>query len=436
MSEKSNHFPTPIHDFLTEYAQSDTIRLHMPGGKGADFPLDITEINGADVLYECSGIIRESERNTAKLYGAAETCYSCGGSTLAIQAMLYAACQRSGKRKIAAGRYSHKSLINTAILLGLDVNWIYPEEFLGCGLSPEAIGKAIDSDTAAVFVNSVDYLGGECDIEAAARVCRNRGVPLLTDNAHGAYKVFTGGHPIALGADMCADSAHKTLPALTGAAYLHLADSSYLAGAKAGMAMFGSSSPSYLILDSLDLCARYIAEQRDDALRTAERVQKLKARLTADGITLRQSDDMRITLDALSLGYTGYEAGQFLRLHGAEPEMCDERYTVMLFSTVQPERDFAVVYDILRKIPRKAPLTCENEPLLMPEKVLTPREAFFSPKITVPSEPAYSEGRICAGVFSPCPPCVPIVMPGERISADAARALVRYGVTDIDVVNE
>ena len=100
---------TPIHDFLVKYSESGTIRAHMPGGKGLAYPLDITEINGADELYESCGIIRESERNTAGLFGAAETCYSCGGATLAIQAMLAAVCAVSGKRTVAAGRYSHRS---------------------------------------------------------------------------------------------------------------------------------------------------------------------------------------------------------------------------------------------------------------------------------------------------------------------------------------
>ncbi len=424
---------TPIHDFLTRYAESGTMRLHMPGGKGVTHPSDITEINGADVLYESSGIIRESERNTAALYGAAETCYSCGGSTLAIQAMLYAACKLTGKRKIAAGRYSHRSLIDTAILLGLDVTWIYPDKFLGCELSPCAVNAAIDDDTAAVFVNSVDYLGGECDIRTLSEVCRKRRVMLLIDNAHGAYKVFTGDHPITLGADMCADSAHKTLPALTGAAYLQLADSSFLTDAKNGMALFGSSSPSYLILDSLDLCCRYIAEQRDSALRTIKRVRELKLALADDGIPMKQSDDMRITVDGYGMGYTGYELGRELRQRGAEPEMCGDRYAVLLFSTVQPEHDFGALREMLRGIPRRTALSCREIPQVKPEKVLSLRESFLSRKKTVPAD--HSAGLICAGVHSPCPPCVPVVMPGERISDELAEMLPGYyHFTDIDVI--
>lgn len=423
---------TPIHDFLEKYAQSGTVRLHMPGGKGLIYPNDITEINGADVLYECDRIIRESERGAASLFGAADTCYSCGGSTLTIQAMLASACEITGKRRIAAGRYSHKSLISAAVLLGIDVDFIYPDEFLGADITPDAVNDAITGDTAAVFVNSVDYLGGESDIAAISEVCRRRGVLLLVDNAHGAYKVFTGYHPIMLGADMTADSAHKTLPAITGTAYLHLAKSEYYRTAKAAMSLFGSSSPSYLMLDSLDICNRFISEKKSEALAAVNRVGQLKEKLLSDGWKLYNSDAMRITIDANASGYTGAELGQLIRELGAECEMCGERYAVMLFSVVQPEADFQRVFEIMSQIPKKAAIMPESFPVIRPEKVMTPREAYFFAREKIPV--SGSAGRICADICSPCPPCVPVVMPGERISCDAAEMLSRYGIKEIGVV--
>ena len=140
---------TPIHDFLLEYARIHTVRCHMPGGKGLNSPIDITEIDGADSLYESSGIIRESEANAARLFGAGATLYSCSGSTLAIQTMLAAVQPLTGKRRIAAGRYCHKSVVCSCGLLGLDINWIYPDRFLGTDISPEAVEAAIDADTGA-----------------------------------------------------------------------------------------------------------------------------------------------------------------------------------------------------------------------------------------------------------------------------------------------
>lgn len=422
---------TPIHDFLVGYAKSDTVRLHMPGGKGLDYPNDITEIAGADELYDCTGIIRESECNAAALFGAADTCYSCGGATLAIQAMIYAACTVTGKRKIAAFRYSHKSLINTVILLGLDVEWIYPDEFLDCRLTPEAVEAAVDDETAAVFVNSVDYLGGECDIAAVSGICKKHGVLLLVDNAHGAYKVFTGDHPIKLGADMTADSAHKTLPALTGAAYLHIADSRYYHAAKEGMSLFGSSSPSYLMLDSLDLCNAFIADKKDEALAVISRIGKLKKDLSENGIPLRDSDAMRITVDANVLGYTGYELARMLRERGAECEMSGNRYVVLLFSAVQPERDLSRIRGIMLSIPLSAPISAAVIPVVRPERRTAPRDAFLSQKERVTADGAV--GRTCAAVTAPCPPCVPLVMPGEPVSAHCAELLRLYGAERLAV---
>lgn len=423
---------TPITDFLKKYTESKSLRLHMPGGKGLLYPHDITEIDGADVLYESEGIIRESERNAAALFGAAETAYSCGGATLAIQSMLAAACEVTGKRRIAAGRYSHKSLICAAVLLGLDVDFVCPDSFLGADITPEAAANAISGDTAALFVNSIDYLGGQSDIAALSELCKSRGVLLAVDNAHGAYKVFTGDHPLALGADMTADSAHKTLPALTGAAYLHLADSSLLAPAKAAMSLFGSSSPSYLMLESLDNCNLFISEKKQETLAKLQKIGELGSVLEGKGFTLKKSDPMRITIDANAAGYTGTELGELLRSHGAECEMCGSRYVVMLFSAVQPDSDLSQIERIMNNIPLREPIVPREFPVLRPEKVMTPRDAYFSASETIPVSD--SAGRICAGICSPCPPCVPIVMPGERISAAAAGLLKIYGVDSIRAV--
>lgn len=425
---------TPIHDFLINYAEKNMIRCHMPGGKGLNNPFDITEIDGADSLFEADGIINESERLAASLFGTGATLYSCGGSTLAIQGMLGTVKQLTSKNTIVAGRYSHKSLLTSCILLGFDIKWAYPEEYLSTVISPEEIERLIDSDTAAVFISSVDYYGGEADIAAISEVCRKHGVYLLVDNAHGAYKVFTGNHPITLGADMTADSAHKTLPALTGAAYLHLKDSSLYSAAKDAMSLFGSSSPSYLIMDSLDLCNQYIAEKKDEALSAIENVKALKKQLSDSGYTLRKSDDMRITIDAEAYGYTGNNLAQLMREKGAECEMSDERYVVLLFSVSQPEKDFSLLYEIMKSIPRKDSRTEEKHTVLKPETVISPRKAYFSRKKVVKTEEA--EGLVCGGVHCPCPPCVPLAMAGERIDGECIGELIRYGVSHIDVCTD
>lgn len=422
---------TPIHDFLTNYANGGTIRCHMPGGKGLNNPFDITEIHGADSLYEAEGIIRESENNASLLFGTGTTLYSCGGSTLAIQGMLGAVRQLTEKNTIIAGRYSHRSLLNSCIMLGFDIKWVYPTEYLSTVISPAEIEKLIDKDTAAVFISSVDYYGGEADISAISEVCKKHSIYLLVDNAHGAYKVFTGNHPVNLGADMAADSAHKTLPCLTGGAYLHLKNNEHYKAARNAMGMFGSSSPSYLILDSLDLCNSFICESADDAVLITEKIRLLKKQLSEAGYTLKKSDDMRIAIDAGEYGYNGTQLAQLLRENGAECEMSDEKYVVLLFSACQQAKDFDSLYGIMTKLPKKEKIHSEIHTVLEPERVISPREAYFRTKETIKTEEA--AGRICGGIHCPCPPCVPLVMPGEIIDTECIKELIRYGVSFIEV---
>ncbi len=423
---------TPIHNFLTDYAGKRTVRCHMPGGKGENNPLDITEIDGADTLFEAEGIIYESERNAASLFGAGATLYSCGGSTLAIQGMLGTLKMLTRKKTIIAGRYCHKSLLTSCILLDYNIKWAYPDDYLSAAVSPDEIERLIDEDVAGVFVSSVDYYGGEADICAIADLCHRHGIYLLVDNAHGAYKVFTDDHPILLGADMTADSAHKTLPALTGAAYLHLKDELLYRTAKESMSLFGSSSPSYLIMDSLDLCNTFIDENNNKAKHIFRLIDELKKQLNDMGFALRKCDAMRIVIDACACGYKGYELAQVLREMGVECEMSDEDYVVLLFSVAQPEKDFERLADVMKHIPLKKSITHELINVLHPEYAMPPREAYHRKKEIISTKDA--SGRICGGIHCPCPPCVPLVMPGEKIDHECIGELLRYGVEEVAVV--
>lgn len=426
---------TPIHDFLAEYAAENALRCHMPGAKGKEYPFDITEIEGADSLFESSGIIRRSEDEAARLFGAKRTLFSCGGSTLAIQTTLaLAKAAGNGKNRIAAGRFSHKSLVSACALLGMEIDWIYPAECLSSELSAEEAEAAINPQTAAVFAQSVDYYGGECDVEALARVCKGRGVPLLVDNAHGAYKVFTGDHPLRRGASMTADSAHKTLPCITGGAYLHIADERFIPRAKEIMAVFGSSSPSYLILDSLDLCNRHIALEKERAKEAFSAVSTLKSKLSEAGIPLRKSDALRITADAREYGYSGFTLAQALRENGLECEYADSDYTVLLFSTITSAEECKRAFCAFERVEKKPALEKSVPPVFRAKQEMPLAKAFFAAQELVPAGKA--TGRICGGIKAPCPPCVPPVMPGELITAEAAELLEYYGVREISAVAE
>lgn len=430
---------TPIDDFLHKYADSDIMRLHMPGHDGLESRFDITEIDGADSLYdsgESDGIIAQSEEFARALFDSAATLYSCGGSTLSIQAMLALAAAESGKRKIVASRYAHKSLVHTAILLGLDVDWLYPSEYLSAAVELDRLDT---SGCAGVFVNNVDYYGGTCELKPLS-------VPLIVDNAHGAYLRFVDKN--ALPSDMpqlyhpleykgislmCADSAHKTLPVLTGGGYLHIADKRFISRAKEMMSVFGSSSPSYLILQSLDRCNKFIAESRNKITGICIKINELKKRISAFGYTLKNSDYLRVTINAAAYGYTGYALAEELRKRGAEPEMADACNVVLLLSCVVREETLERLYKALADIPKRTQL-CETEfPVLHPKKAAGLREAFFAKRRTVPISEAINE--VCASVKAPCPPCVPLVMPGEIFSKEAVQTLTIYGVDFVEVID-
>ena len=427
---------TPIHDFLLSYAKKNPVRCHMPGGKSN--PYDITEIEGADSLFESSGIIKESEDNAAGLFNAEKTLFSCGGSTLSIQTMLALAKAGSPKKKrVIASRYCHKSLIASCVLLGLTPDWIYPKEYLSCKITPDAVKEKITDDTLCVFLQSIDYYGGESDIKGISEVCREKNIPLLTDNAHGAYLVFTGRHPLSLGADMCADSAHKTLPCLTGGSYLHISKNApeiFADEAKPLMSLFGSSSPSYLILESLDLCNRFIAEQKDKAKIVFEEINALKSNLSKLGFTLRESDLMRITFDAPKIGYSGTALAEDFRKLCVESEFSDESCTVLLFSVDQPLEDFQKIIEAAKKIKLLQPFIPEPIQEIYPESATSPREAIFSPTENISTENAL--GKICADINTPCPPCVPVIMPGEVVDEDCVNVLRKYKVEAIRVIKE
>ncbi len=423
---------TPIADFLENYSKKDMLRLHMPGHKGK-IPNDITEIPGADSLYETDtsfGIIAHSEAIAAKLFGAERTCYCAGGSTLAIQAAL-ALLKAQGCKTIAAGRCSHRSLVSAAALLDLDIKWLYPKEYPSAAVD---CSKSAISGADALFFTNVDYYGGSCRVE-------NPGIPAVCDNAHGAYlrfvnKAVFGGeylHPMELGFPVIsAESAHKTLPALTGAAYLHFSKGTDYSRGKEMTALFGSTSPSYLILESLDkFNGSYLADM-DCVNRACASVSRLKRSLTTMGFTLRKSDHLRITINARAWGYTGQEFAALLRENGVECEMSDANYIVLLFSAATTPENCRRAETALALIARRNPLPLTNYPVIRPKKALSIREALFRKQETIPAVSA--AGRICGGIQTPCPPCIPIVMPGERIDAEAAEALRLYGVKTVTVL--
>ena len=526
-----NKITTPIADFVNEYIEKNTIRMHMPGHKGVKHlgaeAMDITEIKGADVLYHANGIIAESEANAARIFGAARTIYSTEGSSLCIRAMLMLVtmlARSKGRRRavIAAGRNAHKSFITAAGLVDADVRWMYADGtkacecadttsfkndsntkacecadttgleigmgvkvyectntiglkngigakacectdtesdaetgIVSCRLSADDIEQHIlSSNPDAVYITSPDYLGNMADIKGIAAVCHRHNCLLLVDNAHGAYLAleeegsFTENlkgkgilrtaskHPMALGADLCCDSAHKTLPVLTGGAYLHIAGCApqlCKEAAEQAMSMFASTSPSYLILQSLDLANKLMSEELPEQLEVIKKkAEQAKQRLIKAGWKLIGDESIKLTLSAKPYGYTGDELADIIREHNIEPEFSDPDYLVLMISTDTADSDIDSLTELLVNIERR-PAIKDEAPILKPGKVkLSIREALFSEAETIPV--CKAGGRILAEPGVTCPPAVPIAVCGEVIDDNTIACFRYYGIETVRVV--
>lgn len=446
---------TPICDFVRNYAASRPVRMHMPGHKGADIlgfeQYDITEIDGADELFAPDGIIAESEKNASALFGA-HTLYSAGGSTLCIQAMLwliaqYAAEQNKSKSEskkplILAGRNAHRAFVNAAALIGADVKWIFPlgGTFHSCRLTDDDEQRLDEMirryHPTALYLTSPDYLGGMSDLAAVSKICKKHGVILAIDNAHGAYLKFLPRslHPCDLGADICCDSAHKTLPVITGGAYLHINENApkiFAEKAKTAMSIFGSSSPSYLILQSLDAANARMGEYAAALGKSLPIFDEIRQRISARGIDIICGEPLKITVAPKSFGYDGRETAEILKANNIYPEYYDSDFAVLMLSPFHAN-DALRCADVICSLPRTEPKQAEEPPRCFPKAAMTPREALLAPSEVLPVDRCI--GRVCAASVISCPPAIPLAVCGEIIDEDTAKCMKYYGVEECAVV--
>ena len=440
---------TPIVSFLKSYQEKSPVRMHMPGHKGAGIlgfeGMDLTEIYGADELFAAEGIIKESEQNASSLFGC-PTYYSTQGSTLCIQTMCTILCQdaksKGKKPKILAGRNAHRSFIHAAALLDFEIEWLYGNsDYLSCKIHAEDLEKAIiESLPTAVYLTNPDYLGNLLDIQSLASVCKKHNVLLAIDNAHGAYLRFLEPslHPIDLGADLCCDSAHKTLPVLTGGAYLHLSDSLNQVWAddvKHFMEYFSSTSPSYLIMASLDAANEVLDTTfRNSLFECIQRVDGLKNTLVQHGYTILSGEPMKITISTKEFGYTGNEIANLLMESDIYPEFYDSDYIVLMPSPYNTKDDLKRLETCLCGIERKPILINKPPKLEQSKKAMNVRQALFSSSITL--DVSKSLGQVCSSVTVSCPPAILPVIPGEVISESSIEVMKYYGIETVRVVKE
>lgn len=438
---------TPVDDFIKKY-RAQKNRLHMPGhkGRGKVERDDVTEIDVADVLYSPHGIIAESQKCASEIFGSAATFYSVEGSSLAIRAAVRLICAYAaeiGKEpKMVAARNVHSTFLSACALCGVDPIWIYSDDggLIECRFSTERLESLlIESSPVAFYLTSPDYLGNIADIAKVAEICHAHGILLVVDNAHGAYLKFADGkrHPLDLGADICIESAHKTLPCLTGTAYLHVGKTApkFLTdNALSALSLFASTSPSYLLIASLDRFNGVAEGFLRAVKRTSRTIDEVKKTLVECGYTLIGDEPLKITLDTKPYGYYGYEISRILESGGVFVEFSDRDFVTVMISPSNRKRSVKKFVSILKRIDRKPPII-EKMPIIESgEKVLTVRDAVFSP-----SQETFlgdAQGKVLARLTLSCPPAVPIAVCGERVTPRVIEALKYYGIEKIETIKD
>ncbi len=437
-----------FYESLKKYRQMGRSSFHTPGHKGEMFKscdllsLDFTELPLTDSLYEASGIINQAEDSLRKLYGSKKSLFSAGGNTLCIQAMLRLCAPNGGK--ILCDRLVHRSAVSAMALLGIQPTWIKRDFNQNTGLA-ETVNiyelkrnLSSGSDYKALYVTSPSYHGILQDIMSLSRECGKFSVPVIVDNAHGAHLGFVqkNMHPLNQGAALVADSAHKTLPVLTGGAWLHVNDEKFIAEAKNSMALFGSTSPSYVTMASMDICREWLSRNGEkEFARLKSRVDNIKKTALSRGIFIPKDDlfdPVRITLGVWKIGQKGFEFREHLYKFKIEPEFCDENYVVLIPSPFNTKKDWRRIESALLSVEAGTEFAMNFKNYNLPEVKTTLREALMSRGVYVDIEKA--KKRVAAEVVCPCPPGVPVVMPGEQIGDFECEALKSYGISKILVL--
>lgn len=442
-----------LYKALCEYISNDISSFHTPGHKGRNiinenlWGLDLTELPDTDSLYEAKGIILKSERLAQKLFNTKRTIISSGGNTLCIQTMIRLATM--SKRRIISGRNVHRSAVSAMSLLGVQPTWVLPDTnklsiFPG-RITAKRVANELDKNggLSAVYITSPDYYGILSDIKNISSECQKRNALLLVDNAHGTHLKFLTKslHPIDLGATMSADSAHKTLPVLTGGAWLHISDINIAKHAKQAMALFGSTSPSYPIMASLDVCREYLENNGDqEFIKLTKRVREIKKISENKGLFMPTGlcDPTRISWKVSSIGYDGQNFTKYLKKYKIEPEFFNKDYVVLIPSPFNSEMDWNRIENAIENIePISDRVVAQRDPSfgysnLLPKVNMTLTEAIMGECVRINVDSCL--GRTAGEIVCPCPPGIPVIMPGEIIGEYERDALKNYGILEIDVV--
>lgn len=426
--------PTPLYDTLTGLMKTSPLRMHMPGHKGR-YPLvpgfetiaglDFTEITGTGNLYEPGGPIDEAQMLWAQALGFSWCQFLTGGSTQGIHTALSLCCPPGSK--ILVDRGSHRSVFHSMALLDLipvylPRPWLAQDSVMGT-IAPETVDHFLKShpNIKMVCITSPTYYGLLSDIPGIARVVHNHGGTLVVDGAHGLHLPFMG-LEVFEGADLVVASAHKTLPALgQGAVLLGRTQDD---GRRRHMAaIYGSSSPSYPIMASLDLAREWmLGEGKAAYLTAAQRVQALRE--VFPGLIAKEPiDPLRLTIHFMD----GFGSGAALEELGIYPELCDSGHVVMIVTGQDGEEALQRLRQGLERLRPQLGNRGELPPPPVPQAVLSQRQALFSDHQLLALRDC--EGRIAGEQIAPYPPGIPVVAPGERITKKELAYFCEIGYT-------
>jgi len=447
-----------LFDFLKHYSAEKRLPFHMPGHKRSckfDYlsgmsEYDITEIEGFDNLHAPSGILKDAMGHAASVYGSDRAFFLVNGSTGGILASIYTLCR--GGRDIIMARGSHRSAYNAATICGSTIHYITPSvspQGFTLSVTPNDVRIALDEhpDSAAVTIVSPTYEGVISDIAGIANVCHERGVPLIVDAAHGAHLGFLYSDissPVACGADITIMSVHKTLPSLTQTALLHvkgnLVDQDEIA---ASLAVFESSSPSYLLMASIDGC---MYEMKNDHLfsdwrqhielieKAAKKSRGLELIIPSDVFAF---DKSKILLSA-GLGSGAVVAKVFREKYHIEPEMVSHNYVILMTGGGDSNASINELCSVIENFPSVEPSHATTRKKESPcshyqRYKKKPSEALLTHQETV----IFTEsiGRVAAEYIIPYPPGIPLLVPGEIIEDHHIKLISDYKREGLNVVS-
>lgn len=451
-NRKPAYFCIPGHRF--ERGVNERWRRAMGDGV---FRFDLTETPLTDDLHNATGAILEAETLAAQLFGAEESHFLINGTTCGNQVMVLSAAF-SGQ-KIAIPRNAHKSVLMGLIMGGAQPVYLMPEILPGWGLhggiTPEAVEKLFleHPDCRGVLAVSPTYFGLCSDLRAIASICHRHNAMLLVDEAHGAHCYVSDRLPegaLSQGADMCAQSIHKVAGALTQSSMLHIGSSRPdLARVRANLHLVQSTSPSYLLMASLDAARQDLAlrgeELADVALELADYARKEMQKI--DGISclgteilgqaaIKALDRTRLTFSGWELGLTGFELKDLLfEQYGCDTELADYKNVLAIVTFGNTKEDIDRLLEGLRGISAQYMTMADRQqkrrdleriPQLpaQPEYVASPRDSYFAQKKRVPWEQA--KESVSGEMIAPYPPGIPAVYPGERISSQVWNFLEQY----------